>query len=96
MVSLSEQNLVDCDFHDGGCNGGWMGQAFQYIYETHGIDTEQSYPYSATVSGVNCKIICAVFLLFVYFHVATLQPGATKLQHIPKPHQIRQEQLSFV
>ncbi|XP_052179452.1 zingipain-2-like [Diospyros lotus] len=45
LVSLSEQELVDCDDQNHGCNGGFMETAFKYIINNHGLATEADYPY---------------------------------------------------
>jgi len=47
LVSLSESQIVDCDVNgtDGGCSGGWMDGAFQYVINQTGIEPENDYPY---------------------------------------------------
>ncbi|KAL4319500.1 hypothetical protein GQ457_18G022270 [Hibiscus cannabinus] len=47
LVNLSEQELVDCDKENQGCNGGLMEQAFEFIKKSDGLTTEKIYPYEA-------------------------------------------------
>ncbi|CAI8611067.1 unnamed protein product [Vicia faba] len=55
LVSLSEQQLVDCDHVcdpeqagscDSGCNGGLMNNAFEYLLQSGGVVQEKDYAYT--------------------------------------------------
>jgi hypothetical protein len=73
LISLSEQELVDCDTKENeGCNGGLMEYAFEFIISNGGIDSEADYPYKGTDGRcdenrvrVSC-IICLSLLQFVH------------------------------
>jgi cathepsin L len=52
LVSLSEQQLVDCSDGNYGCGGGWPNLAMENIIK-RGVDTEKSYPYDAI--GETCN-----------------------------------------
>merc|ERR1712168_663363 len=53
LVDAAEQQLVSCDTWSSGCNGGFPGMSYNYISGNgdNGIDTQASYPYTATDSA---------------------------------------------
>ncbi|WOL06092.1 putative cysteine protease RD19D [Canna indica] len=55
LVSLSEQQLIDCDHTcdaiekdecNNGCGGGLMTNAYNYLMQSGGLEEEKSYPYT--------------------------------------------------
>ena len=53
LVSLSEQELVDCDNYDHGCNGGFPERAMRWVADNGGLTTESDYPFVAKKGECN-------------------------------------------
>jgi C1A family cysteine protease len=97
LVSLSEQQLVDCAGSQGnqGCNGGLMDDGFQYLINKGGSCTEASYPYKG-VDGT-CKTCTPVATLKSFTDVTAGSEDAlmTQLATGPVSVAIQANQMAF-
>lgn len=63
LQDFSEQQLVDCVYgSDGGCDGGWMPDAFDYLRENGGGALESDYPYKAVSSKCQSTVTKSVLM----------------------------------
>nr|GMD08375.1 ervatamin-B-like [Ipomoea batatas] len=58
LISLSEQQLIDCDVKNYGCDGGNVDEAFRYIIGSGGgVAAESNYPYDGVQHSCDTKKI---------------------------------------
>jgi len=55
LLELSPQQIISCDKTDGGCNGGDIPEAFDYVMSTGGIALDSDYPETSAAAGKNGK-----------------------------------------
>ena len=52
LAELAVQQIISCDKTDGGCQGGDLPTAFDYVQNTAGgIDSDSDYPQTSNVKG---------------------------------------------
>ena len=87
LVSLSEQQLLDCSgkYGNKGCYGGVPYKAFRYIHGEGGICSESRYPYLGYVSYYHdVFILNNMWLCFLWYRCTTVQ--MTTVPRFPAAH----------
>jgi len=75
LLSLSEQQLVDCNTGSNGCNGGSATSAFKYA-QSHSMMLEADYPY--TGKDGSCHASTGKVSVTSYSRVTTYSPSQLK------------------
>lgn len=83
VVSLSEQQIVDCSksYGNEGCNGGFNYKGLAYVKD-HGLSTESQYPYTAKTG--TCRINSGDFKI----SSVTTVKGCTAVQTAIQSHPV--------
>ncbi|OON23446.1 papain family cysteine protease [Opisthorchis viverrini] len=76
LLKLSEQQLVDCDEVDQGCDGGTPPLAFKQVVEMGGLQLDSDYPYEE--SEGQCRMVPSEFK--VYINGSKLLPEDEEVQ----------------
>jgi len=84
LISLSEQNLVDCVTADLGCNGGLMSDSFEYT-APNGIQTGADYPYVARDQTCKFQPAKALHINSNYVNVQPKNATALKEAIVQQP-----------
>jgi hypothetical protein len=82
LISLSEQQLVDCaggKYGNKGCQGGSMDEAMKYVKDNGGLDTEADYQYQAK-NGQCDKAKEAKHAASITGHIDVPQSNPTQLE----------------
>jgi len=100
LVSVSEQQLVDCDGSNDGCSGGWPHTAFShYLKFRVGVCSESSYPYTGrdgSCSLSSCSIAIAKDVVTGYTNVGMSSAGLkSALSEQPVSVTVNAAQLQF-
>jgi C1A family cysteine protease len=84
LLSFSEQQIVDCDTNDNGCEGGLPYQAMEYTADA-GLEAEDTYPYTAADGDCAYKKLKATKTNSDYQLIQTQSADALKAAIVKQP-----------
>lgn len=69
LISFSEQQLMDCDTTNSGCNGGNAALAYIYLKSAGGIQSDTAYPYQGKQSTCKFNASQAIAKVSGYYYM---------------------------